>query len=416
MGRKSGAMMRKSGAGAPTRNLGARGGSGRVRPPCRRSVVPLCFEDCTWIRPKRAAGRTSSTLNRLDFQQLTASHAFTLSGDVDSSQAPAEPDGGGSGIHPPRRPSEDRLGRPDREMPESREDSQGTRRAPRLSPAHLPGARGPTEASKTAGRPAVFLFWATISPTLFFYPPAGPAGYPGTDPRPGSPPSIGARLPWSLLERLEKGALVGDGAMGTMLYAKGIFINRCFDELNFTSPEVVREVHQAYVDAGAEFVETNSFGANHFKLEPHGLSDKVAEINRAAAEIARGGGAGRTVLVAGSIGPLGVVIEPLGKIAFEEARECFREQAEALEPRAGSTSSRSRRSAAWRRCGRRSVACARCRRPSHRGDDGDLRRRGVGPGGLAREDRAIARGVGARGRSASTAPSDRSRCSRPWSG
>ena len=132
------------------------------------------------------------------------------------------------------------------------------------------------------------------------------------------------------LEKVEKGVVVGDGAMGTMLYSKGIYINRCFDELNFTSPELVAEVHRDYLAAGSDFIETNTFGANAFKLEPHGLNDRVAEINRAGAEIARGA-AGPDVLVGGSIGPLGVPIEPLGKVAFDEARECFRVQAAALE-------------------------------------------------------------------------------------
>ncbi|MDP6461173.1 MAG: bifunctional homocysteine S-methyltransferase/methylenetetrahydrofolate reductase, partial [Gemmatimonadota bacterium] len=128
---------------------------------------------------------------------------------------------------------------------------------------------------------------------------------------------------------LSRGVLVGDGAMGTMLYAKGVYINRCFDELNLTEPDLVRGVHSGYVEAGADFLETNTFGANTFKLEPHGLGDRVPEINRQGAEIAREA-AGEEVLVAGAIGPLGVPIEPIGRIAFEEARAGFRDQAEAL--------------------------------------------------------------------------------------
>ncbi len=118
--------------------------------------------------------------------------------------------------------------------------------------------------------------------------------------------------------------------MGTMLYARGIFINRCFDELNFTSPELVRDIHREYLEAGAEILETNTFGANAFKLEPHGLSDRVFEINRQGAEIARSV-AGDAAYVAGSIGPLGVPIEPIGRVAFAEARACFAAQAEALD-------------------------------------------------------------------------------------
>ncbi len=132
-----------------------------------------------------------------------------------------------------------------------------------------------------------------------------------------------------LLERIAQGALVGDGAMGTMLYSKGIYINRCFDELNLVAPDVVREVHRAYVAAGADFVETNTFGANAFKLEPHGLSDELERINVEGARLARAE-AGGEVLVAGSIGPLGVPLEPLGRLAFEEARDAFRRQAQAL--------------------------------------------------------------------------------------
>ncbi len=133
----------------------------------------------------------------------------------------------------------------------------------------------------------------------------------------------------NILDRLEQGPLVGDGAMGTMLYAKGIFINRCFDELNFSSPELVREIHREYLEAGAEILETNTFGANSFKLEPHGLGNRVAEINRRGAEIAREA-AGEVAYVAGSIGPLGVPIEPIGRIGFDEARAAFAVQAKAL--------------------------------------------------------------------------------------
>lgn len=131
------------------------------------------------------------------------------------------------------------------------------------------------------------------------------------------------------LERLEEGPIVGDGAMGTMLYAKGIFINRCFDELNFSSPELVREIHREYLEAGADILETNTFGANTFKLQPHGIANRMEEINLVGAQLARAE-AGDRAYVAGSIGPLGVPIEPIGRIAFAEARECFRRQARSL--------------------------------------------------------------------------------------
>ncbi|MBP1655074.1 MAG: Methionine synthase (cobalamin-dependent), methyltransferase [Bacteroidetes bacterium] len=130
-------------------------------------------------------------------------------------------------------------------------------------------------------------------------------------------------------ERLHREVLVFDGGVGTYLYEKGIFINTCFDELNLTNPDLVAQVHRDYVQAGADVVETNTFGANRFKLTPHGLEARTAEINKRGAEIARGA-AGSTVFVAGSVGPLGVQIEPLGKLSFDEARDAFKEQIAAL--------------------------------------------------------------------------------------
>jgi methionine synthase / methylenetetrahydrofolate reductase(NADPH) len=126
--------------------------------------------------------------------------------------------------------------------------------------------------------------------------------------------------------------VVVDGAMGTMLYSKGVFINQCYDELNTRAPEMVREIHRAYVKAGAEIIETNSFGANRPKLVQHGLETQVREINRAAARIARevADEAGRPVLVAGAVGPLGLRIEPFGPTSLDEARGYFREQMEGL--------------------------------------------------------------------------------------
>jgi homocysteine S-methyltransferase len=123
--------------------------------------------------------------------------------------------------------------------------------------------------------------------------------------------------------------IVFDGAMGTMLYAKGVFINQCYDELNARSPELVRSVHDAYVRAGAEVLETNSFGANRVKLTQHGLESQVVELNRRAAQIARAA-AGDRRLVAGAVGPLGVRIEPYGPTSRDEARAMFREQMQAL--------------------------------------------------------------------------------------
>ncbi len=120
-----------------------------------------------------------------------------------------------------------------------------------------------------------------------------------------------------------------DGAMGTMLYSKGVFINKCYDELNVRNPEIVLEVHRQYVKAGAEILETNTYGANRVKLHGFGIEDELRDINMRAAEIARKA-AGDGVYVAGAIGPLGIRIEPYGPTALDEAREIFREQAAAL--------------------------------------------------------------------------------------
>jgi methionine synthase / methylenetetrahydrofolate reductase(NADPH) len=129
--------------------------------------------------------------------------------------------------------------------------------------------------------------------------------------------------------RLGSQVLVADGAMGTVLYSKGIFINRCFDELNLSSPALIKETHQEYVKAGAEILETNTFGANRTRLASFGFAEKLKAINQAGVRLAREA-AGDTAFVAGAMGPLGVRIEPLGSISFAEARAIFREQAEAL--------------------------------------------------------------------------------------
>ncbi len=123
--------------------------------------------------------------------------------------------------------------------------------------------------------------------------------------------------------------MLADGAVGTLLYAKGVFINTCFDELNLTRPSLVQEIHKGYVNVGAEILETNTFGANRFKLAPFGLEDRVRKINEAGAQLARKA-AGKGVYVGASIGPLGKPLRPLGKITREQAYEAFREQAEAL--------------------------------------------------------------------------------------
>src|SRR5688500_13984470 len=122
---------------------------------------------------------------------------------------------------------------------------------------------------------------------------------------------------------------VVDGAMGTMLYAKGVYINRCYDELNLSNPDLVREVHTEYIRVGADIIETNTFGATAHKLQQYGLETNMHEINAIAARIAREA-AGDRAYVAGAIGPLGLRIEPYGPTSFDEAKEMFKAQAVAL--------------------------------------------------------------------------------------
>jgi len=131
------------------------------------------------------------------------------------------------------------------------------------------------------------------------------------------------------LDALDARVLICDGAMGTMLYGKGVFLNRSFDELNVTQPEIVAEIHRAYVRAGADVLETNTFGANRLKLAPFGLRDRLRDINAAGVRLARQAASGQAY-VAGAIGPLGVRVEPWGKTGLDEAEAAFREQAEAL--------------------------------------------------------------------------------------
>jgi methionine synthase / methylenetetrahydrofolate reductase (NADH) len=137
------------------------------------------------------------------------------------------------------------------------------------------------------------------------------------------------------LSALSDRVLVCDGAMGTMLYGKGVFINRCFESLSLSDPDMVRDVHRQYLRAGADVIETNTFGANRMKLRAFGLGNRVAELNEAAARLARevrdtmNGPA--AAYVAGAIGPLGVRVEPWGRTGVDEAESLFREQAQALQ-------------------------------------------------------------------------------------
>ncbi len=154
-------------------------------------------------------------------------------------------------------------------------------------------------------------------------------GLNSTNARPGTEPAAVDRL-------FAGGTVLCDGAMGTMLYARGVFINRCYDELNLSQPELVREIHTEYLQAGAEVIETNTFGGNRFRLGLHGLQDKVREINVAGVALARSSvnqileKQASEAFVAASIGPLGVRLEPLGKVGLDEARAAFAEQIRAL--------------------------------------------------------------------------------------
>jgi methionine synthase I (cobalamin-dependent)/5,10-methylenetetrahydrofolate reductase len=120
-----------------------------------------------------------------------------------------------------------------------------------------------------------------------------------------------------------------DGAMGTEIYARGVFINRSYDELSLSGPEMVREIHESYLAAGAEVLTTNTFGANRVRLAPFGLADRAADINRAAVRVARGV-AGAKAWVGGSMGPVGVPLAPVGKLSPGDAYQVFREQAQVL--------------------------------------------------------------------------------------
>ena len=133
----------------------------------------------------------------------------------------------------------------------------------------------------------------------------------------------------NFIEQLNNEILVFDGAMGTILYTKGIYINRCFDELNLSNPKLIKDIHQEYLNAGADIIETNTFGANSIKLTSHGLEEKIHDINYQGAQIAKEIAADKA-FVAGSIGPLGRPIKPIGTISSDIAYNTFYEQAKAL--------------------------------------------------------------------------------------
>ena len=131
------------------------------------------------------------------------------------------------------------------------------------------------------------------------------------------------------MDAISERALVCDGAMGTMLYARGVFVNRSFDALNLSRPDLVEEIHRAYREAGADVLETNTFGANRPKLETFGLGDQLLELNREGIRISRRA-AGEQAYVAGALGPLGLRMAPRGQTTEREAEAYFREQALAL--------------------------------------------------------------------------------------
>src|SRR5258708_4673709 len=132
----------------------------------------------------------------------------------------------------------------------------------------------------------------------------------------------------AFIERLRQGPLLADGAMGTMLHHAGEPLNACFDELNLSDPERVTKIHQAFVEAGSELIETNTFSANRFKLLEHGLAEQVTAINAEAVRLAREVAlrADKPIYVGGSVGPTGARLAPYGRVQPEQAYEVFREQ------------------------------------------------------------------------------------------
>src|SRR4030042_462548 len=133
---------------------------------------------------------------------------------------------------------------------------------------------------------------------------------------------------------LEKGILLCDGAMGTLLHERGVPVSACLEAVNLDNPDLVASVHREYIEAGAQIIETNTFGGTGLRLNRYGLAKRVGEVNRRAVEIARGAvrESGESVFVAGAVGPIGVGIpsSEAGDVSLEEARRIFREQVEAL--------------------------------------------------------------------------------------
>jgi methionine synthase I (cobalamin-dependent)/5,10-methylenetetrahydrofolate reductase len=145
-------------------------------------------------------------------------------------------------------------------------------------------------------------------------------------------PTIEEPMDHPFLRRLASGPVLADGAMGTELFRRGITSDQCLDTLNLGLPDVVQQIHRDYISAGADMIETNTFGANRFRLEAYGLADQVREINRAGAAIARESREimGETVFVAGAIGPSGAMFRPIGSVSYAEVGEAAKYQIEAL--------------------------------------------------------------------------------------
>jgi homocysteine S-methyltransferase len=137
-------------------------------------------------------------------------------------------------------------------------------------------------------------------------------------------------LPQNFRQRLKDGVILFDGAMGTMLYEKGAYINQCYESLNLSAGAMVKDIHAEYIRAGADMIETNTFGANGYKLRPFGMESNVAAVNTAAVKLAREAAAGTEVAVAGAVGPLGAYLKPRGPLTIGEAEAFYREQIQAL--------------------------------------------------------------------------------------
>ena len=131
-------------------------------------------------------------------------------------------------------------------------------------------------------------------------------------------------------EFLKENLVLLDGAMGSLIYEKGVFIDKCYDELNLSRPELIRSIHEEYIMAGANVIESNTYGANRFKLKSHNLLEQMGEINRKGVELARSA-AGEKAYVAGSMGPSGQEMEPWGEISLDDVFKAYAEQAAFLQ-------------------------------------------------------------------------------------